>query len=232
MFLALAIGDSTRQTYESGVKSYLAFVGQHSIHPAFPASLATICLWLAQSASPPRSLRLGTCKVYLAAIVTRHAKLGFHSPLDEAPPLLDRVLAGIKRWDAARAAAKPKLPITTAILRRMREHLNLDVRSDFLLWAMMWTATAGMLRISEFTLSVGKNADRSPSWQQLTLHGSDDTVIDALTATPSSNVRYAVLHLNASKTDPFRVGVDIVIASRTTLQALICYIRHLRTQRL
>jgi hypothetical protein len=230
-FLALAIGDSTRQTYESGVKSYLAFVEQHNVTPAFPASPATICLWLSQSASPPRNLRVGTCKVYLAALVTRHTELGFHSPLDDAPPLLDRVLAGIKRWDAARIAAKPKLPITTAILRGMEAHLNLDVRSDSLLWAMMWTATAAMLRISEFTLAVGNNTDRSPAWQQLTLHSSDGSIIDTFTATRSADIQYAVLHLRASKTDPFRTGVDIIIASPTALQAIVRYISHLRLQR-
>ena len=231
LFLALAIGDSTRQTYESGIRSYLAFVEQHGVIPAFPASPATLCLWLSQCASPPRSLRVGTCKVYLAALVTRHTELGYHSPLDDAPPLLDRVLSGIKRWDTAKTTAKPKLPITTAILRGMAGHLNLDVRSDSLLWAMMWTATAAMLRISEFTLAVGKTTDRSPSWQQLTLHSSDDSVVDTFTATPSSNVHYAVLHLNASKTDPFRTGVDIIIASRTALQAIVRYIGHLRLQR-
>ena len=231
MFLALAIGDATRQTYESGVKSYLTFVEQHNIAPAFPASLATICLWLSQSASPPHGLRVGTCKVYLAAVITRHTELGFHSPMEDAPPLLDRILAGIKRWDAARVAAKPKLPITTAILRGMKDHLNLDVRSDSLLWAMMWTATAGMLRISEFTFAVGKNSDRSPSLRQLTLHRSDDSILDTLTATASSGAQYATLHLDASKTDPFRTGVDIIIASPTAVQAIVRYVGHLRMQR-
>ena len=161
LFLALAIGDTTRQTYESGVKSYLTFVEQHNIAPAFPASLATICLWLSQSASPPHGLRVGTCKLYLAAVITRHTELGFH----------------------------------------------------------------------KFTFAVGKNSDRSPSLRQLTLHRGDDSILDTLTATTSSGAQYATLHLDASKTDPFRTGVDIMIASPTAVQAIVRYVGHLRTQR-
>lgn len=230
-FLALAIGDSTRQTYSSGVRNFIAFVDQHGIAPAFPASLTTLCLWLSHSAAPPRSLRLGTCKVYLAAVITRHMELGLSNPLNNAPPLLDRVLAGIKRWDVARVVAKPKLPITTAILRSMEAHLHLDDRSDSLLWAMMWTATAGMLRISEFTLAQGSNLDRSLQLQQLSMHKSDGSRISTLSVTPTSNVHYASLHLLASKTDPFRAGVDIIISAPTAIQALVRYLCHLRQQR-
>ena len=61
--LALAIGSSTRQTYSSGVRSYVDFAKRLGIHPAFPASVQTLCLWLADITSPPRSLTLGTCKV-------------------------------------------------------------------------------------------------------------------------------------------------------------------------
>ena len=39
------------------------------------------------------------------------------------------------------------------------------------------------------------------------------------------NIRYASLHLDASKTDPLRTGVDIIISARTALDALASYAR-------
>ena len=60
--------------------------------------------------------------------------------------MLDRLIAGIKRMTAR--PGRQKLPITTAMLGAMRPHLSLQHRSDSLLWAMIWTATAGLLRIS------------------------------------------------------------------------------------
>lgn len=230
MFLSLAIGGSTRQTYSSGINSYLSFIDFHELHPAFPASIATLCLWVTYLAAPPRRLTLATCKVYLAGVITRHTEMGLNNPLEDAPPVLDRIFTGIKRWSTT-ASSQPKLPITTAMLQDMRQHLDLNIRSDSLLWAMMWTATAGLLRISEFTLANSRETDRSLQLRQLTLYDQGDGVVDTLSVTASSRIKRATLHLEASKTDPFRAGVDIVIASPTALQALIRYIIHLKQQR-
>jgi hypothetical protein len=224
--LALAIGQSTRQTYSSGVKSFINFVDKHGIRPAFPASVQTLCLWVTDLTSPPRPLTLGTCKVYLSAVVTRHTEMGFNSPLLDAPPMLDRILTGIKR--TAAQTAMPKLPITTAMLEEMRPHLRLQQRSDILLWAMMWTATAGLLRISEFTVRNEADSARTLRTQQLTFYDSEGrTYTLRQAAKAGEEMRYAILHLEASKTDPFRTGADIVISASTALDALLSYATHL-----
>ena len=62
MFLALAIGDSTRQTYGSGISSYISFIDGAGLSPAFPADVGTLCMWITSLAAPPRSLTVGTCK--------------------------------------------------------------------------------------------------------------------------------------------------------------------------
>jgi hypothetical protein len=72
--------------------------------------------------------------------------------------MLDRVLAGIKR--ATSHTAKHKLPIITDLLQSMLPHLRLQRRHDSLVWAMMWTATAGLLRISEFAVRSATDTDR------------------------------------------------------------------------
>jgi hypothetical protein len=226
-FLALAIGAGTRTTYITGVNSYISFVDSHGVNPAFPASLHTLCLWITHLASPPRHLGLGTCRVYLAAVVNRHADMGLISPLTDAPPLLDRLFAGIKR--ATTQLTKPKLPITTAVLQDMRPHVNLRDFRDSLLWAMMWTATAGLLRISEFTTRSGLDpqSDRTLRTQQLTLYDHSGRSLTLPQAgalrSASTTIRYAVIHLDASKTDPLRMGADIIISAPDALQALLNY---------
>jgi hypothetical protein len=182
-------------------------------------------LWVTYLASTPRNLKLATCKVYLSALIHRHVEMGLANPLADAPPLLDRILAGIKR--ATSQATKPKLPITTTILQAMRAHIDLQYRRDSLLWAMLWTAMAGMLRISEFTHRDDGDSDRILRTRQLTLFDHSGNRF-SLTDTDVRNVRYAILHLVASKTDPLRGGVDVPISSPTALQALLTYGRHRR----
>jgi hypothetical protein len=158
-------------------------------------------------------------------LINRHAEMGLLNPLTDAPPILDRILAGVKR--AATSAARPKLPITTAMLRLMRPHLRMQHRRDALLWAMMWTATAGLLRISEFACSSSADTDRLLRMQQLTLFDHSGTAYSMQqlrsSGLPHTALRYASLHLDASKTDPFRTGVDIVIAAPIALSALSTY---------
>jgi hypothetical protein len=222
--LALSIGDQTRRTYATGISSYIQFVEQHRLPLAFPASVATLCLWMTALAS--RGLAYGTCKVYLAAVVNRHAEMGLDNPLTDAPPILHRVLAGIKR--ASSHTTVLKLPITTAILHSMLPHLQLQNRRDSLLWAMMWTATAGLLRISEFAVKSAADTDRVLRMGHLLCFdyaGLPHSLQQLVSAHTPPLIRYATLHLDASKTDPLRMGVDIVISARTALDALFSYAR-------
>lgn len=236
LFLSLAIGDSTRQSYSSGVKSYLKFIDATGISPAFPASIETLCLWISFLAAPPRQLKLGTCKVYLSAIINQHIERGFSSPLDNAPPMLQRILIGIKRWSAHNEQdiqIKRKLPITTSMLRAMSPLLDRSKRGDALVLAMMWVATTAMLRISEFTTD-NKNNDRLLCMNQLSFITHDNKITDALNLHhgATDNIKHAILHLKQSKTDPFRKGMNIIIAATETIRALSTYISHCTRQRL
>jgi hypothetical protein len=220
----MAIGDSTRKTYSSGVRSYSEFLSDNRLTPAFPATVEDLCLWVSDLASRTPPLTIGTIRVYLAAVFTRHAELGYHHPLRDAPPILDRILLGIKRL-AEQPHKKPKLPITTRLLREMSSHVALSSPGDCLLWAMMWLALSGLLRISEFTVKGVDDADRLLRISQLWFITRDNArVASSAPHLPYASLQYAVLHLDASKTDPFRVGTDIIIASPSALQALIAYL--------
>lgn len=229
ILLGMAIGESTRQSYSSGVNSYIKFVDSIAISPAFPASIETLCLWISSLAMAPNYLKLGTCKVYLTAVINQHIERGFNSPLENAPPMLDRLFAGIKRLSAytddINNSKKPKLPITTDMLRLMSRQLNPHVRCDSLVMAMIWVATSAMLRISEFT-SDHKNNDRLLSMNQLTFIDEQDKTIECINIHQHSKIKRAILHLHQSKTDPFRKGVDIIIASAEAIQALTQYLMH------
>lgn len=236
LFLSLAIGESTRQSYSSGVKSYFKFIDTMKISPAFPASIETLCLWISCLAAPPRQLKIGTCKVYLSAIINQHVERGFSNPLENAPPMLQRIFTGIKRWAAHHqqdSNSKHKLPITTSMLRRMAPLLDYSKRGDALVLAMMWVATTAMLRISEFTTD-DKDDDRLLCINQLSFVKEDNSITDALSIChfTTCKIKHAILHLKQSKTDPFRKGMDIIVAASETIHALRVYLSHSTHQQL
>ena len=111
--------------------------------------------------------------------------------------MLSRVMTGVKRMSAQ--PSRPKLHITTALLEEMRSHLNIQRRSDILLWAMMWTATTGLLRISEFAV-VPRSDDttRTLYSQQLTFHDGGQrsySLTEAVSA--DDELSYAILRLTS-----------------------------------
>jgi hypothetical protein len=211
------------------LKATIKFIESVSISPAFPASIETLCLWISSLAMAPNHLKLGTCKVYLTGVINHHIERGFNSPLEGAITMLDRLFAGIKRLaaytDNIKNSQKPKLPITTDMLRRMSEQLNPHIRCDSLVMAMIWVATTAMLRISEFT-SDDKINDRLLSRDQLTFIDEQNRPTEYSKIKQGSNIKHATLHLKQSKTDPFRKGMDIIIASTEAIQALTQYLCH------
>lgn len=235
LFLSLAIGDSTRLSYTSGVKNFLKFVDAAGITPAFPASVETLCIWISSLAAEPSNLKIGTCKVYLSGVINQHLERGFNNPLEKSPPMLDRIFTGIKRWTGLttndnQTHSRIKLPITTTMLRSFAPLLDHHKRSDALVLAMMWLATTAMLRISEFTID-NKDNDHLLSLSQLSFIAHNNTTIDTLRVNDIKAIKHAILHLQASKTDPFRAGVDITIAATETIQHLCSYLAHIKHQR-
>ena len=109
----------------------------------------------------------------------------------------------------------------------MLPHLQLENRRDSLLWAMMWTATAGLLRISEFAVKSAADTDRVLRMGHLLCFdhaGTSYSPEQLASAHPPPTIRHASLHLDASKTDPLRMGVDIVISAPRALGALTSYV--------
>jgi integrase len=109
---------------------------------------------------------------------------------------IKRILRGAAR-KYGKTPIRERLEITKDILRSLLLHLNFT-HDDINLRAAFCTAFAGFLRMGEFTWS---------SWDQ-------QSSIYRLTRSSVQFVNEGViLHLPASKTDPFRKGVSIPLSS-------------------
>ena len=166
-------------------------------------------------------LAYSTIKGYLAAV--RNLQIGYGWPCPAATPMpkLEQVLRGIK-ISQARAGRLPrrKLPITPAILRQVKQAWS-GINTDFhqtLLWAAATTCFFGFLRCGEITLKPTETFDPAShlSFQ--------DIAADSYSA-PS----FIQLTLKASKTDPFRQGINIVFGATgdelCPVKALFDYLR-------
>jgi hypothetical protein len=130
-----------------------------------------------------------TVKTYMAAISSAYLDSGLPNPVADCR-ILHRALRGAKRL-----MGKPpqnKLPITAEILRLIRPHFPRATRTDVRAWQAAVLCVFGLLRAGEL-LSTATNKGAVP------------TLLDVSRAQWGSYT----LNLRASKTDPFRKGVDI-----------------------
>jgi hypothetical protein len=160
----------------------------------FQPDEATLAFFVASKVG---TLKIKTIKRYLASVATICQENGYPHPL-AGSVRLERMLRGAKRvfGDGAR---RRRLPLTTGLLARLQPHFDMRLRSERMCWAAITTGVYGLLRGGEFTTN-SRSASRFLRQSSLSWH--DDT--------------HAFLHLDASKTDPFRHGVDIHILANGT----------------
>ncbi len=229
-YLSASLADTTKQSYNTGLRSYLSFCDAHGYHAhAWPAHWKTVCLWLSWLGD---RVQPNTVRAYLSALDTAHEMAGEVPPVrgQVIPPLLERVYRGIKRTHGMVSKAIRR-PITTALLQQMHPLLRHQIPDHAALWAAMCCGTYGLLRMGEFT------ADKR---RVTSLRICDLTFIDASAGEvtfpahaplpPSFLPSHATLFIAASKMDPFRKGVRVVLASPVVLSALTSHLA-LHTQR-
>lgn len=107
------------------------------------------------------------------------------------------MLRGVKRIQGE-ADKAPKFPVTLALLELIEPLVDPANFEQCLLFAAWCVASGGLLRLSEFT-AFKDNAAPLLCNKHL------------LPATMDGGYYYRVLHLEASKADPFRHGVQIVL---------------------
>ena len=213
--LSHSLAAATRRGYKSAVNSVANFCSKYRMQLEFPISADTLCLWIADSAA---NLTYSSLRVYLHGIGTTHVELGYNNPLNSSP-LVWRMYKAVKRLQGSHAA-RVRLPITTAILDKLEAHQDMSNTEGCAIRAAMWLGTCGLLRSGEFATR-DKNSNVLLRSHVTFWNAQHVEVTDALAASETS---YVKVRLTQSKTDPFRAGVDVVIADHRAIAALLMYI--------
>ena len=190
------LAPSTQRAYKAGKKRYLQFCGRVAIS-LLPVSETMLCRFLA-------FLRLeGLChqtaKSYLSAVRHLQISQGLGDPTISSMPQLELVLPGMKS-ELAGQPAKPRLPITPATLRRIRARWDHSKEWDHICFGQPCAYFFGFLRAGEAVAP--DNTEFDPT-QHLTYA---DIVVDSV-----SKPTYLQINMKQSKTDPFRLGVKVIV---------------------
>ena len=120
-----------------------------------------------------------TVEVYLSAIRSLHITVGLHTQFaSQLTPYLEQIMQGIKREQFHTRPLKKRPPVTTKIMRQIKEVLlgHLHQYHNIMMWAVCCTVFLGFLHCSEFTIQ--QSCD--PEVHLLI----DDLAVDSIT-TPS-----------------------------------------------
>ena len=145
-------------------------------------------------------VKAGTIKSYLAAV--RHAQilLGLGDPKICDMPQVEYVIRGIKKCTGQ--LTRTRFPITLGLMRSLRKHwIANNIERDFvMLWAAACMCFFGFMRTGETVVPSHSGIDHS-------VHlAFGDVRVDSR-STPT----YLVVNFKASKTDPFRQGIQIYL---------------------
>ena len=185
---------STLKAYKTGRGRYNRFCLNHGI-TAYP----TLSQFVAQLFLD--GLKAGTVKSYLAAVRHEQIGLGLGDPHMSGMPQLEYVIKGLQR-KAVTGAARPRLPITPTLLGALKQVWSRDPDrfSASMLWAACCLCFFGFLRSGEVVVPSDTSFD-------VGVHLCfGDVAVDSHLEPSTLRVT-----LKASKTDPFRKGVVLVI---------------------
>ena len=148
-----------------------------------------------------QGLAASTIEVYLAGL--RFFRL-LADPTCIAPsfhtPYVNLIIRGIKRVNAGKGSTRIRLPITTAMMNRIRAALALDphIFQNWALWAACRIGFFGFLRCSEFV-----GPDSRPFDPQVHLCLADIVYVHDETH------NHIEVQIKASKTDQYRQGTRV-----------------------
>ncbi len=196
------LAESTRKTYDSAKKRYREFCTSKQFC-LLPASESQLCQFVSQLAND--HLSHTTIKCYLAAVRHAHIEGGVGDPKICGMARLEQVLKGIKSVQCrTRPPNRPtRLPITPDLLRKMKQSWQVRVgprRDSAMLWAAATLCFFGFFRSGEITVLSESAFDEGA---HLTFK---DVTVDCMEEPKLLRVK-----LKTSKTDPFRVGVEIFV---------------------
>ena len=191
------IAPSTKKVYNTAQTLFLKFCSRLNL-TAMPASESTLILFVTELA---QTRAHATLKSYLSGVRFLHITHGFPNPLANLLRL-DLVLKGIKRIKP-RPPSQIRLPITPAILRRIRAGLTQIQLSDTeekMMWAACTLAFFAFLRCGEFTQASLTSYDSSKHLSQ------GDIAVNS-----HDNPTVMSVRIKSSKTDQFGEGVTLYL---------------------
>lgn len=208
----MALAQSTKKTYDSGMRQFFTFCSQMNITPQLPIDEDTLINF---SVSMARSVQYSTIKNYLSAVKNYHSSHGYKLPLPNFLRL-QLVLRGIKRSQGT--CPRVRRPITLQLLNLFYHLLNVqrtDSKDSLMHWAAMTLAFFGFLRIGELTC----NSSFDPKHHLMKRD---------ITFMPKCSPKYMLVCIKVSKTDPFRQGQTIVIGKTDSplcpISAMVAYL--------
>ena len=190
------LAGSTQKAYASAKRQFSLFSLANGLN-LLPASEHTLCRFISSLAN--ENLCHNTIKSYLAGIRHLHIDGGFGDPRICDMAWLEQVLRGIK-LSQAKGVQKQlvRLPITPDLLFELKSVWvgKTAYWDGYMLWAAAALCFFGFLRSGEITIPSDTCFDEGA-------HLSfKDVAVDSLL------IR---VRLKASKTDPFRKGVDVFV---------------------
>ena len=214
-YLWWGLAVKTRSLYDTGRRSYVTYCRISMNATPFPATIQTLSSWIAMLGE--HKIQPKTIKAYLAGVRSSQIDTGFEDLETFHHPVLNRIIAGIKRKNGE-ADKKERMPITKNILLRLVKRLDLADNAQATLHAAYCLAFAGFLRAGEFTYTIRDLTDPSfESWHltRKSVHLEADKLF---------------LSLPASKTDPFRRGITLTIAASGDEACAVKSLRNLITR--
>ena len=217
-YFSNGLASSTQRVYGSAKRRYMQFCLTYNLNP-LPTTEHRLCQFV--SALGMEGLSHSTIKGYLSGI--RHLHLEHHLPDPRISSMsrLELVLRGIKSLQAkTKGPVSPRLPITPELLLKIKQvWFNSHYQNDnVMLWAAALLCFFGFLRAGEITVPSDTAYDEG-----VHLNFSDVSV-DSYT-----NPQVIKVRIKASKTDPFRLGVDVFLGrtqkSLCPVTTVLCYLQ-------
>jgi len=205
--MSLSRNPSSRRNLDVAARSYNRFACSFGLSATLPVGEFELCAWIAHLADSSPPLRYTTIRTYLSNLAAAHKDAGLEDPV-AASDRVWRVWKGIKRTQGQNSA-RPRLPILPRTLGLLFASLNMAEFNDRVFWALACTATYGLFRLGELTVTSRESMPltiRNLSWFW-----------------SKAGLGFSI-RLDQSKTDPWRRGVDVRIVHPVAVSAMVAYL--------
>lgn len=209
--LERGLAPTTRRNYERG---WLKFkrLAEELGQPALPASESLLCLFVASLST---DLRTKSIENLISGVRSVQIESGLPWPKQDEMPVLRRTLTGLKRIQGA-SLTKKRMPVTSAMLEKIKPLLDSSHLAQAMLWAAMNTATACLLRMTEAFASREFGNARAPRLSD---------VVWLPTNGPLSSANGFRLRIRIAKTDQEGVGFAVDCFTPAAVSALKEYLQ-------